>query len=177
MCFIHSEEWLWQVVICKIPANRFLGGFGKGGRAPRPIGKELKRGRNAAGCHVVCLKSFAHKHGLKAKRFLMIDHCRFKRISIHCLVQGNLHLQQLDCIRHVSLNSMKLLIPLHFISWKKTPSDAVTPRASAEIFPGEGERRVSENWLSFVDFSQGVLREGGMAQWCPPPVCARGMSY
>ena len=32
-------------------------------------------------------------------------------------------------------NSMKLVIPLHFISWKKTPNDAVTPQGQGQFTP------------------------------------------
>ena len=35
----------------------------------------------------------------------------------------------------VCMNSMKLVIPLHFISWKKTPSDAVTPQRQSQFTP------------------------------------------
>ena len=31
------------------------------------------------------------------------------------------------------MNSMKLVIPLHFISWKKTPNDAVTPQRQSQF--------------------------------------------
>ena len=33
------------------------------------------------------------------------------------------------------MNSMKLVIPLHFISWKKTPNDAVTPQRQSQFTP------------------------------------------
>ena len=33
------------------------------------------------------------------------------------------------------MNSMKLLIPLHFISWRKTPDDAVTPKRQSQFTP------------------------------------------
>ena len=33
------------------------------------------------------------------------------------------------------MNSMKLVIPLHFISWKKTPNDAVTPQCLSQFTP------------------------------------------
>ena len=32
-----------------------------------------------------------------------------------------------------STNSVKLVIPLHFISWKKTPNDAVTPQRQSQF--------------------------------------------
>ena len=33
------------------------------------------------------------------------------------------------------MNSMKLVIPLHFISGKKTPNDAVTPQRQSQFTP------------------------------------------
>ena len=33
------------------------------------------------------------------------------------------------------MNSMKLVIPLHFISWKKTPNDAVAPQRQSQFTP------------------------------------------
>ena len=33
------------------------------------------------------------------------------------------------------MTSMKLVIPLHFISWKKTPNDAVTPQRQSQFTP------------------------------------------
>ena len=33
------------------------------------------------------------------------------------------------------MNSMKLVIPLHFISWKRTPNDAVTPQRQSQFTP------------------------------------------
>ena len=33
------------------------------------------------------------------------------------------------------MNSMKLVIPLHFTAWKKTPNDAVTPRRQSQFTP------------------------------------------
>ena len=33
------------------------------------------------------------------------------------------------------MNSMKFVIPLHFISWKKTPNDAVTPQRQSQFTP------------------------------------------
>ena len=33
------------------------------------------------------------------------------------------------------MNSMKLVIPLHFISWKKTPNDAVTSQRQGQFTP------------------------------------------
>ena len=33
------------------------------------------------------------------------------------------------------MNSMKLVILLHFISWKKTPNDAVTPQRQSQFTP------------------------------------------
>ena len=33
------------------------------------------------------------------------------------------------------MNSMKLVIPLHSISWKKTPNDAVTPQRQSQFTP------------------------------------------
>ena len=33
------------------------------------------------------------------------------------------------------INSTKLVIPLHFISWKKTPNDAVTPQRQSQFTP------------------------------------------
>ena len=35
----------------------------------------------------------------------------------------------------LNMNSMKLVIPLHFISWKKTPNDAVTPQRQSQFTP------------------------------------------
>ena len=35
----------------------------------------------------------------------------------------------------VFMNTMTLVIPLHFISWKKTPNDAVTPRHQSQFTP------------------------------------------
>ena len=32
-------------------------------------------------------------------------------------------------------NSIKLVIPLHFISWKKTPNDAMTPQRQSQFTP------------------------------------------
>ena len=34
-----------------------------------------------------------------------------------------------------AMNSMKLVIPLHLISWKKTPNDAVTPQCQSQFTP------------------------------------------
>ena len=34
-----------------------------------------------------------------------------------------------------NMNSMKLVIPWHFISWKKTPNDAVTPQWQSQFTP------------------------------------------
>ena len=33
------------------------------------------------------------------------------------------------------MSSMKLVIPLHFISWKKTPDDSVTPQRQSQFTP------------------------------------------
>ena len=33
------------------------------------------------------------------------------------------------------MNSTKLVIPLHFISWKKSPNDAVTPQRQSQFTP------------------------------------------
>ena len=33
------------------------------------------------------------------------------------------------------MNSVKLVIPLHFISWKKTPNDTVTPQRQSQFTP------------------------------------------
>ena len=33
------------------------------------------------------------------------------------------------------MNSMKPVIPLHLISWKKTPNDAVTPQRQSQFTP------------------------------------------
>ena len=35
----------------------------------------------------------------------------------------------------VDMNSVKLVIPLHFISCKKTPNDAVTPQRQSQFTP------------------------------------------
>ena len=35
----------------------------------------------------------------------------------------------------LNMNSMKLVIPLHYISWKKTPNDAVTPQRQSQFTP------------------------------------------
>ena len=37
--------------------------------------------------------------------------------------------------RRTYMNSMKLVIPLYFISWKKTPNDAVTPQRQSQFTP------------------------------------------
>ena len=37
--------------------------------------------------------------------------------------------------RALLMNSMKLVIPLHFISSKKTPNDAVTPQRQSQFTP------------------------------------------
>ena len=34
-----------------------------------------------------------------------------------------------------NMNAMKIVIPLHFISWKKTPNDAVTPQRHSQFTP------------------------------------------
>ena len=39
------------------------------------------------------------------------------------------------CRRKLDMNSMKPVIPLHFISWKKTPNDAVTPICQSQFTP------------------------------------------
>ena len=36
---------------------------------------------------------------------------------------------------HNDMNSMKLVIPLHFISYKKIPNDAVTPQRQGQFTP------------------------------------------
>ena len=35
----------------------------------------------------------------------------------------------------VFMNSMRLVIPLHFVSWKKTSNDAVTPQCQSQFTP------------------------------------------
>ena len=37
--------------------------------------------------------------------------------------------------RLLVMNSMKLVIPLHFISWKKTPNGSVTPQRQSQFTP------------------------------------------
>ena len=39
------------------------------------------------------------------------------------------------CQNDVDMNSTKLVIPLHFISWKNTPNDAVTPQRQSQFTP------------------------------------------
>ena len=41
------------------------------------------------------------------------------------------------------MNSMKLIIPLYFISWKKTPNDAVTPQRQSQLTPKMKAKRGS----------------------------------
>ena len=43
--------------------------------------------------------------------------------------------EQFSFARSIHMNSMKLVIPLHFISWKKTQNDAVTPRRQSQFTP------------------------------------------
>ena len=38
-------------------------------------------------------------------------------------------------VSHIIMKSMKLVIPLHLISWKKTPNDAVTPQRQSQFTP------------------------------------------
>ena len=45
------------------------------------------------------------------------------------------------------MNSMKLVIPFHFISWKKTPNDAVTPQRQSQFTPKMKANAVPR-WLS-----------------------------
>ena len=70
------------------------------------------------------------------------------------------------------MNSMKLVLLLHFISWKKTPNDAVTPQRQSQFTPKMKENAVprllsSLVWIdhynecngmtSFMEFMLGLL--------------------
>ena len=48
------------------------------------------------------------------------------------------------------MNSMKLVIPLHFISWKRTPNDAVTPQRQSQFTPKMKANAVSRLLSSLV---------------------------
>ena len=52
------------------------------------------------------------------------------------------------------MNSMKLVIPLHFISWKKTPNDAVTPQRQNQFTPKTKANAVSRLLSSLVWIDQ-----------------------
>ena len=51
------------------------------------------------------------------------------------------------------MNSMKLVIPLRFISWKKTPNDAVTPQRQSQFTPKMKANAVSRllSSLAWID--------------------------
>ena len=56
----------------------------------------------------------------------------------------------------LSVNSMKLVIPLHFISWKKTPNDAVTPQSQSQFTPKMKANTVPRLLSSLVWIDSGV---------------------
>ena len=87
------------------------------------------------------------------KAYIHIDQCKYKPkwilLSCVCTAKNdNLHFWQnvnnvtiVVCLLdfwHLTgsyMNSMKLVIPLHLISWKKTPIDAVTPQCLSQFTP------------------------------------------
>ena len=52
------------------------------------------------------------------------------------------------------MNSVKLAIPLHFIPWKKTPNDAVTPQRQSQFTPKMKAKAVPRLLLSLVSIDQ-----------------------
>ena len=59
-----------------------------------------------------------------------------------CGVRNMAFLFQTKCLRgfgtscrYFSMNSMKLIIPFHFISWKKNPNDTVTSQCQSQFTP------------------------------------------
>ena len=52
---------------------------------------------------------------------------------------------------------MKLVIPLHFISWKKTPNDAVTPQCRSQFTPKMKANAVPRLLSSLVWIDSGIV--------------------
>ena len=73
------------------------------------------------------------------------------------------------------LNSMKPVIPLHCISWKKTPNDAVTPQHQSQFTPKMKANRVScllssLVWIDWYHECNGMtsFMEFMLRVWCLP---------
>ena len=56
-----------------------------------------------------------------------------------------------------NMNSMKLVIPLHLISWKKTLNDAVTPQRQSQFTPKMKANAVPRLLSSLVWIDSGVV--------------------
>ena len=63
------------------------------------------------------------------------------------------------------MNSMKLAIPLHFISCKKTPSDAVTPQRQSQFTPKMKANAVPRLFSSLVLIDQYYECNGMTSSW------------
>ena len=72
---------------------------------------------------------------LIADRCLAVSGVMFQQLLVPPATERNGNLSRYNLI----MNSMKLVSPFHFISWKKTPNDAVapqfTPNMKANVVP------------------------------------------
>ena len=75
--------------------------------------------------HLLCIVSSNFKNQVKNMQPQIMRRC-----SLWMTAQDNVSKSQAQY-----MNSMKLVIPLYFISWKKTPNDAVTPQRQSQFTP------------------------------------------
>ena len=72
---------------------------------------------------------------------------------------------QLGGSRHSHMNSMKLVIPLHFISLKKTQNDAVTPLCQSQFTPKMKANAVPRLLSSLVWIHQSINVTEWQVSW------------
>ena len=65
-----------------------------------------------------------------------------------------LHIHEILVLPLPYKNSMKLVIPLHFISWKEAPNDAVTPQRQSQFTPKMNANAVPRLLSSLVWIDQ-----------------------
>ena len=76
-------------------------------------------------CYFAKLKNVSHKTA------------KIRKIKRNLLFQREMQNLPLNFKKYLNycMNSIELVIPLHFISWKKTPNNAVTPQRQSQFTP------------------------------------------
>ena len=106
-----------------------------------PIGPAFLAANTANGSHgLFGLTRSSLGHDLGSPVALKVKSPYVYKCHLHCISNKPLVCWFLDTLLPLllydhSMNYMKLVIPLHFISRKKTPNDAVTPKRQSQFTP------------------------------------------